>query len=114
MLLGCMIGEVASYELKSKIRDLKRRNRGAAIVCLSSSLRWPMDPVLWTSAFDFQRVRCIRRWCEIKLRMPYPAMKPRANTGVINSTSWINENLPSLDGLIIVLQCDRSETIAIW
>jgi len=34
------------------------------------------------------RVRRARRWCEIKLRVPYPAMKPSANAGVRNSTSW--------------------------
>ena len=48
-------------------------------------------PVLITRSFTIQRVLRIRLWCEIRLRMPYPAMKPRANTGVINSTSWITK-----------------------
>jgi hypothetical protein len=45
-----------------------------------------------------QRVLRIRRWSEMKLRMPYPAMKPRANTGVTNSTSWIKETSRSQTG----------------
>src|SRR5882672_6168293 len=68
-------------------------------------------PVLTTRSFTIQRVLRIRRRCETRLRMPYPAMKPRANTGVINSTSWITENLPSLGKLTIVLQCDKSATV---
>ena len=70
-------------------------------------------PVLTMRSFTIQRVLRIRLWRETRLRMPYPAMKPRANTGVINSTSWITENLPSLWKLNIVLQCDKSTTVGL-
>jgi len=80
-----------------------------AVIATKMAARYP---VLTTRSFTIQRVLRIRLWCEIRLRMPYPAMKPRANTGVINSTSWITENLPSLGKLTIVLQCDKSTTVA--
>jgi hypothetical protein len=70
-------------------------------------------PVLTTRSFTIQRVLRIRLWCETRLRKPYPAMKPRAKTGVINSTSWITENLPSLGKRTIVLQCDKSATVGL-
>jgi hypothetical protein len=41
-----------------------------------------------TRTFGIQRELRIRLWCETRLRIPYPAINPRANTGVINSTSW--------------------------
>jgi hypothetical protein len=86
-----------------------KSSQSHAVIATKMAARYP---VLTTRSFTIQRVLRIRLWCEIRLRMPYPAMKPRANTGVINSTSWITDNLPSLGELTIVLQCDKSTTVA--
>jgi hypothetical protein len=64
------------------------------------------DEIRSTRTF-IQRELRIRLWCETRLRTPYPAIKPRANTGVINSTSWTTKTSCRW-GLRIVLQMRRS------